>query len=84
MNITDSLGIDPSFKDYGIDVSLENKVDIATGKYKNHPSIIAIRSKVPIEKKFEFSYVNLLNVMIKIKALDTSKSSSLKSLKSKV
>ena len=75
-NITDSLGLDPSFKDDGIDVSLENKVDIATEKYKNHPSIVAIKSKVQIEKKFEFSNVNLLNVMIKIEALDNIKSNS--------
>ena len=51
VNITDSLGLDLSFKDDGIDVSLENKVDIATGKYENHPSIVVIRSKVPIGKK---------------------------------
>ena len=76
VNITDSLGLDPSFKDDGIDVSLENKVDIATEKYKNHPSIVAIKSKVQIEKKFEFSNVNSLNVMIKIEALDNSKSNS--------
>ena len=76
VNITDSLGLDPSFKDDGIDVSLENKVDIATEKYNNHPSIVAIKSKVQIEKKFEFSNVNLLNVMIKIEALDNSKSKS--------
>ena len=76
VNITDSLGLDPSFKDDGIDVSLENKVDIATEKYNNHPSIVAIKSKVQIEKKFEFSNVNLLNVMIKIEALDNSKSNS--------
>ena len=76
VNITDSLGLDPSFKDDGIDVSLENKVDKATEKYKDHPSIVAIRSKAPIGKKFDFSYVNLLNVMIKIEAFDTGKSSS--------
>ena len=76
VNITDSLGLDPSFKDDGIDVSLENKVDIATEKYNNHPSIVAIKSKVQIEKKFEFNNVNLLNVMIKIEALDNSKSNS--------
>ena len=76
VKITESLGLDPSFKDDGIDVSLENKVDIATEKYKNHPSIVAIKSKVQNEKKFEFSKVNLLNVMIKIEALDTSKSNS--------
>ena len=76
VNITNSLGLDPSFKDDGIDVSLESKVDIATEKYKNHPSIVAIKSKVQIEKKFEFSNVNLLNVMIKIEALDNSKSNS--------
>ena len=55
MNITDSLGLDPSFKDDGIYVNLENKTDIAMEKYKNHSNIVAIRSKVPIEKKFEFS-----------------------------
>ena len=75
-NITDSLGLDPSFKDDGIDVSLEDKVEIATEKYKNYPSIFAIKSKVWIEKIFEFSNANLLNVMIEIEALDNSKSNS--------
>ena len=55
VNITDSLGLDPSFKDDRIDVSLENKVEIATEKCKNHPSIVAMKSKVQIEQKFEFS-----------------------------
>ena len=50
VNVTDSLGLDFSFKDDGIDVSLENKVDIATENYKNHPSIIATKSEVQIEK----------------------------------
>ena len=46
VKITDSLGLDLSVKDDGIDMSMDDMVDIATAKYKNHPSIITIKSKV--------------------------------------
>ena len=50
VNITHSLGLDLSFKGDAIDVSLANRVDIATEKYKNHRSIVAIKSKVPTKQ----------------------------------
>ena len=76
MNITDSLGLDPTFKDVGIHKTPENKIDTAVKKYKDHPSIIAIKRKIKVDYTFEFRFVTLLNVMTKIEALKTNKPSS--------
>ena len=40
VNMTNSLDLDPSSKDDGIDMSLENKVDIARENYKNHQVLL--------------------------------------------
>ena len=45
-------------------------------KYKDHPSIIAIKRKVKMGRTFEFRFVTLLNVMNKIETLETKKPSS--------
>ena len=76
MNITDSLGLDPTFKDVGIHKTPDKKIDTAVKKYKDHPSIIAIKRKVKVDHTFEFRFVTLLNVMTKIEVLKTNKPSS--------
>ena len=42
VNFTDSLGLNPSFKNNETDLSMEESIDMAIAKYKNHPSIGAI------------------------------------------
>ena len=66
VNITDSLGIDPSFKINETDLSIEESIDMALAKYKNHPNIAAIKKKYKVSRKFEFNNVDLLNIMNKI------------------
>ena len=76
VNITDSLGIDQFFKINETDLSMEESIDMALAKYKNHPRIAAIKKNYKVSRKFEFSNVDLLNIMNKIEALSTNKSSS--------
>ena len=53
MNITDSLGLDPKFRDTGVDMRLCEKtdkaIDKAIEKYKCHPKIIAIKGRINTE-----------------------------------
>ena len=76
VNITDSLGIHLSFKINETDLSMEGSIDIALAKYKNHPSIAAIKKNYKVSRKFEFNNVDLLNIMNIIEALSTNKASS--------
>ena len=46
VTITDSLGLDPTFKDVGIHKAPDKKIDAAVKKYKDHPSIIAIKKRL--------------------------------------
>ena len=41
VNITNSLGLNLSFKNNETDFSTEESIDIAIAKYNNHPSIAA-------------------------------------------
>ena len=68
MNIKDSLGLNPSFKNNEIDLGIEESIDMAIAKYKRHSSINTIKRQVMINRKFEFSNVDLLNIMNKIEA----------------
>ena len=76
VNITDSLGLDPMFKQIPNCIELDEKVEVALMKYRNHPSIIAIKHKVRYEKKFQFYHVYPWDVMNFVEALDASKSTS--------
>ena len=75
VNITDSLGLDPTFRDDLECQDLEIKIDRATEKYKELASIIEIKNR-KCTSTFSFEHVNPWNVMNQIKALDTNKSSS--------
>ena len=74
VNTTDSLGIDPSFKINETDLSMEESIDMALAKYKNHPSIATIKKKYKASRKSEFNNVDLLNIMNTIEALNTNQS----------
>ena len=76
MTITDSLGLNPTFRDDGIHKMPEKKIDTTVTKYKIHPRIVAIKRKVKMVHTFEFSFVALLHVMAKLEALETNKPSS--------
>ena len=76
VTIADSLGLDPTFKDVGIHKAPDKKIDTAVNKYKDHPSIIAIKRNVKMGHTFELRFVTLLNVMNTIEAIETNKPSS--------
>ena len=62
VNITDSLGLDPTFRDDFECQDLQIKIDRATEKYKEHASIIAIKNR-KCTSTFSFEHVNPWNVM---------------------
>ena len=76
VTITYSLGIDPTVRDVRIHKTPDTNIDTAVTKYRNHQSIVAMKRKVNLGNTFEFKYINLLHVMIKILTLKTSKPSS--------
>ena len=56
----DNLGIQEYQSDHNIDINsiLDDAIDYAIAKYKNHPSIIMINENVSFESRFSFTAVN--------------------------
>ena len=52
---------------------LSNPIDVAIGKFKNHPSIIAINNNVSPSSPFVFSNVEIKNMLKEIDYLDVKK-----------
>ena len=76
-NITDSLDIDPLFKEVPEQMSVEQMVVRAIAKYKDHPSIKVINQNVALnDNTFSFSHVSPNEVMKQIDLLDKNKSNS--------
>ena len=76
VNITDSLGLDPMFKQVSSCIELHEELKFALMTYRIHPSIIAIKHKVSYQQKFHFFHVYPWDVMKFIETLDASKSTS--------
>ena len=76
INITDSLELDPMFKQEPNYIELDEKISLAIAKYNNHPSIITIKQNISINQKFEFSHVYPWEVMKFVEILDPCKSTS--------
>ena len=56
---------------------LSNPIDVAIGKFKNHPSIIAINSNVSPSSQFLFSNVEIENMLEEVNCLDVKKTGKL-------
>ena len=76
VNITDSLGLNPSFKSNRADLSVDDRIGMSIDKYKNHPSRTAIKSRFEVYKQLEIGNVHSFNIMSKRQALDSSKASN--------
>ena len=77
LNITDSLGLSvPDNPDNNDRLNLNEMVTNAIKKYKNHPSIKAIKTSMRQDEKFRFSHVHPGYVKDEIEALDPKKSNS--------
>ena len=74
-NITDSLDIDPYFKEVPNQLTIEEMVVRAIEKYKEHSSIRGIKQHVD-GITFKFSHVNPVEVMKQIDLPDSKKSNS--------
>ena len=76
LTITDTLGLDPFFKDTGQNETVDQMVNQAVEKYKNHNSILRIKEKTKNFPSFGFTHVNPWEVSEQIDALNTKKASS--------
>ena len=77
LNSTDSLGLGGPIDNYenytnNIDIMVANAVE----KYKNHPSMKAIKASSPQTQQLKFSHVYPWNVMDQIESIDPSKANS--------
>ena len=76
-NFTDSLDIDPLFKEVPEQISVEQMVLRAITKYKDHTSIKVINQNVALnDNTFSFSHASPNEVMKQIDLLDKNKSNS--------
>ena len=62
VTITDSLGLNSTSKSSETDLSVDDRVDMSIEKYKSHRSITAMKRRVMINRQFEFSNIDLLNI----------------------
>ena len=76
LNITDTLGLDPFFKDTDQNETVDQMVNQAVEKYKNYNSILRIKEKTKNFPSFGFTHVNPWEVSEQIDALNTKKASS--------
>ena len=74
-NITDSVDIDPYFKEVHNQPTIEEMVVRAIEEYKDHPSIMVIKQHVN-GNTFKFSHISPTEAMKKIDLLDSKRSSS--------
>ena len=71
----DNLGIQEYRNDHNIDMNsiLDDPIDYAIAKYKNHPSIIMINENVSFESRFSFTAVNEDDIQREILNLNPKK-----------
>ena len=71
----DNLGIQEYQCDHNIDINsiLDDPIDSAIAKYKNHPSIIMINENVSSESRFSFTAVNEDDIQSEILNLNPKK-----------
>ena len=71
----DNLGIQEYRNDHNIDINsvLDDPIDYAIAKYKNHPSIIMINENVSFESRFSFTAVNEDDIQREILNLNPKK-----------
>ena len=72
----DNLGIQEYQSDHNIDINsiLDDPIDYAIAKYKNHPGIIMINENVSFESRFSFTAVNEDDIQREILNLNPKKS----------
>ena len=59
VNITNSLGLDPTFKCDTVYLDMEFQIDSAVLKYKEHSITSNIRNKAACASTFQFEHVNM-------------------------
>ena len=65
-------------------IATDCQVVNASNKFKNHPSIIMIKNKKKNDKSFSFGPVTYVDVLKKVKTLDTAKASQQSDIPTKI
>ena len=76
LNITDTLGLDPFFIDTVQNGTVDQIVNQATEKYKNHDRILRIKEKTKSCPSFGSTHVTPWEISEQIDTLNTKKASS--------
>ena len=80
INITQDLGIRQDIAHISVTDGINDPIDKAIEKCKNHPSIIKIREMYPDQHPFEFREVNSGEIWDQINKLNTRKASPIESI----
>ena len=84
INIIQVLGIQQDIAHISVTDGINDPIDKAIEKYKNHPSIIKIREMFPDPQPFEFREVNSREIWDQINNLNTRKASPIESIPARI
>ena len=84
INITQDLGIQQDIAHISVTDGINDPIDKAIEKYKNHPSIIEIREMYPDPQPFEFREVNSGEIWDQISKLNTRMASPIESISARI
>ena len=83
-NITDELGLNEKIANLSLSENIEDPIEKAVHKYKNHPSIKKIKQQWSPQTLFEFRKVTTEDVATQLRKLKSKKSSPIDSIPSRV
>ena len=83
-NITDELGLNEKKANLSFSENIEDPIEKAVHKYKNHPSIKRIKQQWSPQTLFEFRKVTTEDVATQLRKLKSEKSSPIDSIPSRV
>ena len=83
-NITDELGLNEKIANLSLSENIEDPIEKAVHKYKNHPSIKNIKQQWSPQTLFEFRKVTTEDVATQLRKLKSKKSSPIDSIPSRV
>ena len=83
-NINDELGLNEKIANLSLSENIEDPIEKAVHKYKNHPSIKKIKQQWSPQTLFEFRKVTTEDVATQLRKLKSKKSSPIDSIPSRV
>ena len=83
-NVTDELGLTENKANLSFSETIEDPIEEAVHKYKNHPSIKKIKQQWSPQTLFEFRKVTTEDISTQLRKLKSKKSSPIDSIPSRV